>query len=208
MSLSFAKLTSTPAEEIQGMFSLNSTVSLGDLATMCAVGIAFFALRSIKVAADQLTATHRQLAEAKYQREAQMAQHVFDMLSSKESRTRRRWLYNAMDGVDPASVKPEQWEVIEDIWIEFERVAQYCQSNLVSEKSIIEMYSFAIIVAWKVIEPFANYQALRRGGKGIFLSGFRRLASEAEQYWKATYKETQVPTVVSWIDNYTPSLPK
>ncbi len=190
--------TSEAAASSENSIQLNRQISLGDAATSITAIIALVAL---------WFAWH-QVREARKQRHSQMTQHVFDILGSKTSRELRRYVYNHIPAHPPMDLSPAEWAKIEDVWNEFERVAQYVYRQLVDKDAIIEMYAFGIIVSWKKLQPYADFQAERRGAPNrdgvpsVFLQGFRRLAADAEAHWRIHYPNREVPCVVEWLPNY------
>jgi hypothetical protein len=168
-------------------------VSLGDIATLTAAFIGMLALLF----------AYFQVREAKRQRLAQSTQHAFELLSSKESRENRRYVYNEIPpSIEPEELTPAQWARIEDYWVDFERVAQYIKLGLVDRDSIVRMYSFGLIAGYTRLQPYVAYQGRLRGSQEVFLSGYRELVWHAEDYWRKSWPNVPLPKLIEWQPGY------
>lgn len=168
--------------------TFNSQITVSDIASAVTALVAIFALVFAVV----------QVRESRRQRVAQMTQHVFEMLGSPESRESRRYLFNQIpEGVRVQDLTREQWSRIENIWVDFERVAQYIRHDLVDRDAILDTYAVTIIPTWARVAQYADYQAELRGCVGVFLTGFRDLADHAGRRWIEQNPGRELPRPVS-----------
>lgn len=194
-----APSNTTSLPPIGRRLTFNPEFSIGNIAVSIA---ALVAAVTAVIAGRALGFAREQVAEAQKQRHSQMTQHIADILGSKESRERRRRIYNNIPSDPSADISNEDWSAMEDVWCEFERIAQYVDRGLVERDAIIETYSFGIIASWKKLKPFADLQAKRRGDPDRFLKAFKKLAEDAETQWREKYPGREIPKVVEWLPGY------
>lgn len=120
----------------------------------------------------------RQLKEMTRSRNLEAMLRVYEMISSENARTLRRYIYESLLS-DPEDISPEEQRIIEEVSVLFDRVGALVDAGLVPEDLLFQSHGRMISRIWDRLEPYiSHYRQIHPG----HVSYFESLARAARQY--------------------------
>ncbi|MGH1363318.1 MAG: DUF4760 domain-containing protein [Calditrichia bacterium] len=106
----------------------------------------------------------RTLSEMKNARYLEAMLRIYDMIGSKEARTDRKYVCNKLPN-NPGKLKAKDWEIVNRISTQLDRIANLVHHKLVPEKYLLHTHRHLFIKMWEQLEEHIVYCRCKEGAE-------------------------------------------
>jgi len=139
-----------------------------------------------------------QLKETSSSRHIDVADHLFNAMTSKENIEARRWVFLELPD-EPAQgiqgLTEEGRDKVKTVLNTLDRVAFLTQQGWIPDEMIMPWLNLMVLKAWQKLGPYVDYESERRGEKDYY-DGVRELAERC-RLWRAKHFPGEE---ITWIE--------
>ncbi len=140
----------------------------------------------------------RQLREMTRTRHLEAMLKVYDLISSSEARSMRKFIYNELNS-DPDKISCEERNIVEQVCVDFDNIGKLVKSRLVPANELLESHCEMFIRIWQKLAPYIQHHKEVVGGRHV--PHFVQLAKLAQEYHSENFSNEDLRVVGVWKNN-------